>query len=66
MSKPDPAITANLLSQIPAKKSESHAAAQIPGLHKEHNVLPKTAKPSAKSVEKSAVQGHTRSSNRGK
>jgi hypothetical protein len=66
VSKPDPSITANLLSQLPSKKTETPAASQVPGLHREHNVLPKASKPSAKSAEKSAVQGHTRSSNRGK
>lgn len=66
MSKPDPSITANLLSQLPTRTSEAHAAAHVPSMHKEHNLLPKSVRTNAKSVEKSSVQGHTRSSNRGK
>lgn len=66
MSKPDPSITANLLNQLPAKKTEAHAESHIPALKKDHNLVPKGNRPSARSAEKSAVQGHTRSSNRGK
>ncbi len=65
MSKPDPAITADLLSKLPAKKAETHAEAHVPTL-KKGSMAPKGTKTSARSVEKGAVQGHTRSSNRGK
>ena len=66
MSKPDPSITADLLSKLPAKKAEAHAETHLPGLKKDHGMGPKGTKPNARSTEKGTVQGHTRSSNRGK
>ena len=66
MSKPDPSITADLLSKIPARKAESHAETLVPGLKKAQGIGPKGVKSNARSVEKGSVQGHTRSSNRGK
>jgi hypothetical protein len=66
VSKPDPSITADLLSQIPAKKADTHAENLVPGLKKGSGMGPKGTKPNARSTEKGTVQGHTRSSNRGK
>ncbi|BDU74228.1 hypothetical protein [Mesoterricola silvestris] len=66
MSKPDPSITADLLSKLPAKKVESHNEPHVPVLKKATGMGPKGTKPSARSAEKGTVQGHTRSSNRGK
>lgn len=66
MSKPDPSITADLLSKLPAKKAETHSETLVPGLKKAGGPGPKGQKPSARSTEKGSVQGHTRSSNRGK
>jgi len=66
VSKPDPSITAGLLSKLPAHKAETHAEAHAPALNKATALGPKGTKPNARSTEKSAVQGHTRSSNRGK
>jgi hypothetical protein len=66
VSKPDPSITADLLRKLPAKKAETPAEAPLPGLHKDHGAPLRGAKASARSAEKSMVQGHTRSSNRGK
>ena len=66
MSKPDPSITADLLSKLPAKKAETHAEVPGPGLKKATGIAPRGNKPSARSAEKGAGQGHTRSSNRGK
>lgn len=67
MNKPNPAITADLLSHLPAKKAETQAQGQAPTMKKEHAPGPKLPKANARTAEKSsAVQGHTRSSNRGK
>ena len=66
MSKPDPSITASLLSSLPAKKAETHVEAHVPALKKITGPGPKGTKPNARSAEKGSVQGHTRSSNRGK
>jgi hypothetical protein len=67
VSKPDPSITADLLSKLPAKKAEAGADSHAPLPKKEqHGIAPKGNKPSARSAEKGTVQGHTRSSNRGK
>ena len=68
MSKPNPSITANLLSNISANKG---------GLSKEVNTLPlkkdyanrpqpQTSKISSRSAEKGMVPGRTRTSARGK
>jgi hypothetical protein len=68
MSKPDPSITADLLSKLPAKKSDlpKDAAART-GHATQHGPQPHAPKLSPRSAEKAAaVQGHTRSSNRGK
>jgi len=69
MSKPDPSITADLLSKLPAKKTDPQKAAG-PG-KKDHTTqrgpLPQMPKANPRSAEKAAaVQGHTRTSNRGK
>ena len=66
MSKPDPSITADLLSKLPAKKTEAHSETVLPAAKKDHGMGPKGTKTNARSVEKGSVQGHTRSSNRGK
>lgn len=66
MSKPDPSITADLLSKLPAKKAEAHPETVVPNLKKGSGMGPKGTKPNARSAEKGTVQGHTRSSNRGK
>jgi hypothetical protein len=69
MSKPDPSITADLLSKLPTKKTDPHKAAAVPGKG-DHSGLkgpqPQAAKVSSRSAEKSSVQGRTRTSNRGK
>jgi hypothetical protein len=67
MSKPDPAITADLLSSLPAKKAELHKGAALPGA-KDHmgRPQPQAAKISSRSAEKGTVPGRTRTSNRGK
>jgi hypothetical protein len=67
MSKPDPAITADLLSKLPAKKADLPKAAAAPGA-KDHTgrPQPQAAKISSRSAEKSTVPGRTRTSNRGK
>ncbi|MGA2082387.1 MAG: hypothetical protein ABSH53_17500 [Holophaga sp.] len=68
MSKPDPSITADLLSKLPTKKADPQKAL-LPG-KKDHATqrgpAPQTPRVSPRSAEKSAVQGHTRTSNRGK
>jgi len=66
VSKPDPSITADLLSKLPAKKAETHSESHLPTMKKDHGMGPKGTKTNARSTEKGAVQGHTRSSNRGK
>ncbi|BDU78046.1 hypothetical protein [Mesoterricola sediminis] len=66
MSKPDPSITAGLLGKLPTQKTETHAETHVPTLTKASVLGPRGTKPSARSAEKSSVQGHTRSSNRGK
>ena len=67
MSKPDPAITADLLSSLPAKKSEGHADASARPEKKDHaGPRAPQAKLSSRSAEKSTVPGRTRTSNRGK
>ena len=65
MSKPDPAITADLLSKLPAKKTEGHVDARP---DKKEHAGPRApqAKLSSRSAEKSTVPGRTRTSNRGK
>jgi hypothetical protein len=69
MSKPDPSITADLLSQLPSRKTDLPKAAAAPG-KKDHGALrgpqPQGAKISSRSAEKSTVPGRTRTSNRGK
>ena len=69
MSKPDPSITADLLSKLPSKKSDLPKAANLPGV-KDHSGLrgpqPMGAKVSSRSAEKSSVPGRPRTSNRGK
>ena len=68
MSKPDPSITADLLSHLPAKKADLPKTA-LPG-KKDHAGIrgpqPQGAKISSRSAEKSSVPGRTRTSNRGK
>jgi len=66
VSKPDPSITADLLSKLPAKKADTPAESHLPTQKKISGIGPKGTKPNARSVEKGTVQGHTRSSNRGK
>ena len=68
MSKPDPSITADLLSKLPAKKSDLPKDSQAKTGHaSQHGPQPHAPKPNPRSAEKAAaVQGHTRSSNRGK
>jgi hypothetical protein len=68
MSKPDPSITADLLSKLPVRKTDAQKAA-APG--KTGHAAPRGPQPQAprvspRSAEKAAVQGHTRTSNRGK
>jgi len=65
MSKPDPAITADLLSKLPARKADLPKAAAVPG-SRDHRPQPVGAKVSSRSAEKSSVPGRTRTSNRGK
>jgi hypothetical protein len=69
MSKPDPSITADLLSKLPAKKADLAKSESMPG-KKDHSGLrgpqPQMAKISSRSAEKSSVPGRTRTSNRGK
>lgn len=67
MSKPDPAITADLLSHLPTKKVGPADAAAKPE-KKEHTGPrgPQNSKISSRSAEKSTVPGRTRTSNRGK
>ncbi len=69
MSKPDPAITADLLSKLPSKKTDPQKGT-LPG-KKDHTTqrgpLPQMPKVNSRSAEKaSGGQGHTRTSNRGK
>ena len=68
MSKPDPSITADLLSQLPAKKAEAHTDASARPEKKEHTGprAPMGTKLNCRSAEKSTVPGRTRTSNRGK
>jgi hypothetical protein len=67
MSKPDPSITADLLSKLPAKKADLPKAAAQPGV-KDHTGRPQplAARVSSRSAEKGTVPGRTRTSNRGK
>jgi hypothetical protein len=69
MSKPDPSITADLLSQLPAKKADLPKTAALPG-KKDHASMrgpqPQSARISSRSAEKATVPGRTRTSNRGK
>ena len=66
MSKPDPSITADLLSKLPAKKGELHVDASArPAIHTGPRA-PMGTKLSSRSAEKSTVPGRTRTSNRGK
>jgi hypothetical protein len=67
MSKPDPAITADLLSKLPARKADLPKSAATPGL-KDHasRPQPQVARVSSRSAEKGSVPGRTRTSNRGK
>ena len=67
MSKPDPSITADILSKLPAKKTDLHKGPAVPGV-KDHagRPAPVGAKVSARSAEKGTVPGRTRTSNRGK
>ena len=68
MSKPDPSITADLLSKLPTRKTDPQKAT-LPG-KKDHTTqrgpAPQLPRASQRSAEKSGVQGHTRTSNRGK
>lgn len=69
MSKPDPSITADLLNNLPTKKADLHKDGQAgkAGHATPKGPQPHQAKVSSRSAEKaSSVQGHTRSSNRGK
>ena len=67
MSKPDPAITADLLSKLPAKKTDAHVdASAVPGKKDHAGPRAPQAKLSSRSAEKSTVPGRTRTSNRGK
>ena len=67
MSKPDPAITADLLSKLPARKADLPKAGALPGkLDHASRPQPQGAKISSRSAEKSTVPGRTRTSNRGK
>ncbi len=67
MSKPDPSITADLLSKLPSKKTEGHVDAASRPEKKEHTgPRAPQAKLSSRSAEKSTVPGRTRTSNRGK
>jgi hypothetical protein len=67
MSKPDPSITADILSKLPAKKADLPKNAAQPGM-KDHSGRPAPvgAKISSRSAEKGTVPGRTRTSNRGK
>jgi len=69
MSKPDPSITADLLSKLPTRKADLPKGSALPGT-KDHSALrgplPQTARVSSRSAEKSTVPGRTRTSNRGK
>jgi hypothetical protein len=68
MSKPDPSITADLLSKLPSTKPGAPKATGA-GKH-DHSALrgpqPGSAKVSSRSAEKSSTAGRTRTSNRGK
>ena len=68
MSKPDPSITADLLSTLPAKKAETHIDPAARPEKREHAGprAPQGTKISSRSAEKSTVPGRTRTSNRGK
>jgi hypothetical protein len=69
MSKPDPSITADILTKLPARKADAPKGAGQSG-HKDHasrTPVPPAPKVTTRTAEKSgALQGHTRSSNRGK
>jgi hypothetical protein len=69
MSKPDPTITADLLSKLPTTRTGAAKAAAQPGKH-DHSATrgpqPSAAKISSRSAEKSSTAGRTRTSNRGK
>jgi hypothetical protein len=67
MSKPDPSITADILSKLPAKKNDLPKGTAAPGM-KDHagRPAPMGAKISSRSAEKGTVPGRTRTSNRGK
>jgi len=67
MSKPDPTITADLLSTLPVKKADGHVDASArPGKKDHAGPRAPQAKLSSRSAEKSTVPGRTRTSNRGK
>jgi hypothetical protein len=67
MSKPDPAITADLLSTLTVKKADAHVDASARPEKKDHTgPRAPQAKLSSRSAEKSTVPGRTRTSNRGK
>jgi hypothetical protein len=66
MSKPDPAITADLLSKLPARKADLPKSAATPGLKDHSRPQPQVARVSSRSAEKGTVPGRTRTSNRGK
>jgi hypothetical protein len=67
MSKPDPSITADLLSSLPVKKADAHTDASAQPDKKGHaGPRAPQAKLSSRSAEKSTVPGRTRTSNRGK
>ena len=68
MSKPNPAITADLLSTLPTGKVDGHSDASARPEKKEHAGprAPQGAKLSSRSAEKGTVPGRTRTSNRGK
>lgn len=67
MSKPDPAITADLLSKLPTRKGDLPKSAGLPGM-KDHAGKPQPLVPkmNPRTAEKSSGPGRTRTSNRGK
>jgi len=65
VSKPDPSITADLLSKLPARKAEGHTDAGAAPVKKGH-AAPLAPKINSRSAEKGTVPGRTRTSNRGK
>lgn len=66
MSKPDPSITADLLSHLPAKKADMPKAGLPMKNDHASRPQPQGARVSSRSAEKSSVPGRTRTSNRGK